>query len=323
MGVGRAVTPSWLSAPGATALDRNGVTRDLQLPRWQANDTTANSAAATLTVFYHDSEASPQIAGRRTAAYWRNRRPHLLGLSDAEQSTDSSAKTNLSVEVTATGGVQWEWQSSESWLTSDEDATLTGTGSPETFNYAVAENTSTSARTGTFTFTAGDITLTLTVTQAAAAASTSISPATEIVANSGASYDIAVSSNTSWTAASDQSWATASPVSGSNNGAVTVTVAANTATTSRVATITIGGETHTLTQDAATGPTGPGADAPANDIPEKFQPESPNEPALRLAVPAGKSRTVIARGANGTEGIALIEFFALGDGDSSGTAHLG
>jgi hypothetical protein len=64
------------------------------------------------------------------------------------------------------------------------------------------------------------------------------------------------------------------------------------------------------------------AQAPANDIPQKFQPKSPNEPALRLAVPAGKSRTVIARGANGTEGIALIEFNLLSNSDSSGTAPL-
>ena len=308
--------PGWLTSLGE-ALEQTG--RQTFSYRVSAND-TGQLRSATLTFFYQDSEETATLVVKQLPIGETG--DPIFSLSDAEQSTDSNAKANLSVEVTATGGVQWEWQSSESWLTSDEDATLTGTGSPETFNYAVAENTSTSARTGTFTFTAGDITLTLTVTQAAAAASTSISPATEIVANSGASYDIAVSSNTSWTAASDQSWATASPVSGSNNGAVTVTVAANTATTSRVATITIGGETHTLTQDAATGPTGPGADAPANDIPEKFQPKSPNEPALRLAVPAGKSRTVIARGANGTEGIALIEFFALGDGDSSGTATL-
>jgi hypothetical protein len=70
------------------------------------------------------------------------------------------------------------------------------------------------------------------------------------------------------------------------------------------------------------GGTDPGIDVPANDIPEKFQPNSPYEPALRLAVPAGKSRTVIARGANSTEGIALIEFNLLSNSDSSGTAPL-
>ena len=64
------------------------------------------------------------------------------------------------------------------------------------------------------------------------------------------------------------------------------------------------------------------AQAPANDIPQKFQPASPFEPALRLAVPARESRTVIARGANGTEGIALIEFNLLSSPDSSGTAPL-
>ena len=70
------------------------------------------------------------------------------------------------------------------------------------------------------------------------------------------------------------------------------------------------------------GGAGPGVDAPANDIPQKSQPASPFEPALRLAVPARESRTVVARGANGTEGIALIEFNLLSSPDSSGTAPL-
>ena len=241
-----------------------------------------------------------------------------LSLSSDTQSATSQGGTNT---VKVTSNTSWSWKSNVNWLTSTEAPDQSG---DQDFSYTVAENASTSPRTGTITFTSsvGGLTKTLTVNQAGAAALTSISPASKSTASAGGSYTIAVTSNTNWTVASNQNWATASPVSGSNNGAVTVTVAANTATTSRAATITIGGETHTLTQDAATGPTGPGADAPANDITKKFQPASPNEPALRLAVPARESRTVIARGANGTEGIALIEFNLLSGPDSSGTAPL-
>ena len=75
-----------------------------------------------------------------------------------------------------------------------------------------------------------------------------INPATTTVSATAQIYAITVTSNISWTASSNQAWATVSPTSGSNNGTVTVTVAANTSAGGRSATITIGGQTNTLTQ---------------------------------------------------------------------------
>ena len=180
-----------------------------------------------------------------------------------------------------TSNTSWSWKSNANWLTRNDTSPQTGN---QDFSYTVAENASTSPRTGTITFTSsvGGLTKTLTVNQAGAAALTSISPASKSTASAAGSYTIAVTSNTNWTVASNQNWATVSPGSGSMNGTVTVTVAANTATSQRTATITIGGETHKLTQAAATGPTGPGADAPANDITEEI-PARESQSSLRSA----------------------------------------
>jgi hypothetical protein len=88
------------------------------------------------------------------------------------------------------------------------------------------------------------------VTQAAAgtpAPALTVSPTTASIAASGGTASLTVTSNISWTASSSASWATVSPSSGSNNGAVTVTATANSGA-QRTATITIsgGGVTRTV-----------------------------------------------------------------------------
>ena len=109
---------------------------------------------------------------------------------------------------------------------------------------------------------------------------TTLDPTAKTVPAAGATYAIAVTSNTSWNASSDQTWATVSPTSGSGNGTVNVTVAANTSTSSRTATITIGGQTHALTQGA------PGA------------PGITSQPADQISVAGGTATfTVVATGA--------------------------
>jgi len=91
----------------------------------------------------------------------------------------------------------------------------------------------------------------LAVTSSSAAA-----PVTSIPSTASALYatnstaTIPVTSNTNWTASSDQAWAVVSPTSGSGNGTVTVTCLANPAATSRTAVVTIGAQTCVLTQAA-------------------------------------------------------------------------
>jgi len=79
---------------------------------------------------------------------------------------------------------------------------------------------------------------------------TSISPTASSLYAANSIATIQVTSNTTWTAASDRSWAVVSPASGNGNGTVTVTCAANTGV-ARSTTITIGGQTCVLTQAAS------------------------------------------------------------------------
>jgi len=68
-------------------------------------------------------------------------------------------------------------------------------------------------------------------------------------------YAIAVTSNWSWNAGDDQDWISLDRPSGLLNQTVTVTVTANTGSVvTRTGTITIGGQTHTLTQEGLVWP---------------------------------------------------------------------
>ena len=83
----------------------------------------------------------------------------------------------------------------------------------------------------------------------------SVSPASLNFAASGEQNTFSVTSNTDWAVSSNVSWLTVSPASGSNNGTVTVTSAANAGTSQRTAMLTVSGsgvtaQTINITQDA-------------------------------------------------------------------------
>jgi hypothetical protein len=61
------------------------------------------------------------------------------------------------------------------------------------------------------------------------------------------SQPVAVTANVSWTVTDDQSWLSASPTAGSNNGSVSLSASANTGTSGRNGTVTIAGSGITRT----------------------------------------------------------------------------
>ncbi len=150
-----------------------------------------------------------------------------------------------SFTVTAGTGCTWTATSTVSWVTTSS----TGSGNG-TVNYTVAANTAASTRTGTITV-GGQ---TFTITQAAAAACTyTLSAATAAPTAAGGAATITVTAGTgcAWTATSGVSWITTTST-GSGNGTVNYTVAANTGSASRTGAITVAGQTLTVTQAAAT-----------------------------------------------------------------------
>ncbi|HEU5137742.1 MAG TPA: cellulase family glycosylhydrolase [Steroidobacteraceae bacterium] len=75
-----------------------------------------------------------------------------------------------------------------------------------------------------------------------------VSPTSLSFASGASSLPVAVTANVSWTVTDNQTWITASPVSGSNNGSISVSVTANTGTAARTGTVTVtgGGLTRTV-----------------------------------------------------------------------------
>jgi hypothetical protein len=96
---------------------------------------------------------------------------------------------------------------------------------------------------------------TFTVTQAGATCTYTLSSTSQSVAASGGSYmvNITAPSNCSWAVSSSATWLTVTAgITTSGPGNATFTAAANTGTTSRTGTMTIAGQTFTVTQAGAT-----------------------------------------------------------------------
>jgi hypothetical protein len=156
------------------------------------------------------------------------------------------------VAVTAGSTCQWTAASGASWISITNGAAGTGNG---TVSFLVAANNGAS-RTGTLTI-AGRA---LTVTQAAsgstapppASCTYSISPRNENLSSLGGagSVNVSTTSGCEWTAVSNTPWITLTlGTSGTGNGSVGYLVLANIGG-SRTGTVTIAGQTFTITQAA-------------------------------------------------------------------------
>jgi hypothetical protein len=160
--------------------------------------------------------------------------------------TFTSAAGNGTVTVTAAAGCNWAATSNDSWITVTTGSTGTGNG---TVTYTVTANTGTSQRVGTITI-AGQV---HSITQSGVApCAYTISPTSLSFGASGGpgSVNVTAASGCNWTATANDSWITINTGStGSGNGTVTYTVANNTTTTQRTGTITVAGQTHTVTQN--------------------------------------------------------------------------
>jgi hypothetical protein len=159
----------------------------------------------------------------------------------------SAAAATGSANVTAGAGCTWTAASnSPSFINITSSGGGTGNGA---VNYSVAANTG-PARNGTLTI-AGQ---TFTVAQASGC-TFAISPSAQNFSSSGgtSSANVTAGAGCAWTAASNSpSFINiTSGASGTDNGAVNYSVAANANTSQRTGTMTIAGQTFTVTQDGA------------------------------------------------------------------------
>ena len=174
--------------------------------------------------------------------------PCSYSIGTSSQSIGSAGGNGSAVAVTAAAGCAWTASSNAAWLTITSGASGAGNGS---VGFSVAANTG-AQRVGTLTI-AGH---TFTVTQAAApvTCSYSINPTSDsvlLLGGPGRPVAVTAGAGCNWTATSNVPWITVtSGASGSGNGTVEYVVSLL-LLGSRTGTLTIAGQTFTVTQSGA------------------------------------------------------------------------
>ncbi|MEI6154444.1 MAG: BACON domain-containing carbohydrate-binding protein, partial [Deltaproteobacteria bacterium] len=174
--------------------------------------------------------------------------PCSFTLTSSQQSFSSNGGEG-SVQLTASSSsCSWTATPAADWITIKSGSTGTGNG---TVTYSVAANTEIVPRTGAIAVD----TLTFTVTEAEKSILSATTQNFPVEGGTGSFNVVAPSSAPSlqWTAESDNWWITIiNGNAGMGNGTVTFMVASNPETASRTGTITVSGQTFTVTQDALT-----------------------------------------------------------------------
>jgi uncharacterized repeat protein (TIGR02543 family) len=173
-------------------------------------------------------------------------------LSVAPSTVSLAAASGSNGTFNITSNTSWTISDNGSWL---DVSPVSGSNNAPVTVTANSANVSPTPRSATVTVSAtGATDQTVTVTQAGAAAYLNLSTTTVSVAaaaNSTGTFNI--TSNTSWTVISNQTWLTVSAASGSDNATITVTAEANSSASSRIAAVNVTGnglspQTVTITQ---------------------------------------------------------------------------
>ncbi len=156
-----------------------------------------------------------------------------------------AAGETVTVNVTAPVGCSWTATSHSGFISLSSGTANSGDG---TVTFSVAANTASTQRTGTLTIAGHNFT----VTQAGVTCAFTISPASQSVDAIGGTGSVNLTSaatDCAWNAASDASWITiSSGASGIGSSVVNFAVAANPSSLPRTGTLTIAGQTLTITQ---------------------------------------------------------------------------
>lgn len=243
--------------------DTDGVERGI-LQLSSSDDETARGVALDGTGLYVVGETGGPLPGETKVglsdAYVLKMPtvfPCTYAISPVNRSLSTSRASGV-VSISAPSGCAWTAASNSSFIALTSGGNGTGNS---TVSYQVEENTTSNHRTGTLTI-AGQ---TFTVTQAGTDGCTfSIVPTSRTVSADGESGTVTVTAPIGcvWTATSSSAFLTVtSGSSGTANGTVNYTLAANPLSFSRTATLTIAGESFGISQAGA--PPGPVVPTPA------------------------------------------------------------
>ena len=148
------------------------------------------------------------------------------------------------VGVTAQTGCSWTAASGAAWITVTSGASGSANGQ---VGFSVTANPTTSSRSGAITIGGRPFN----VTQTGQSCTYSISPVNTSVSASTATgnFNVTALTGCAWTATSSESWITiTSGATGSGNGPVGYSIAANPNVASRSGSISVGGQTYTINQ---------------------------------------------------------------------------
>jgi len=214
--------------------------------------TNASSAVRTATVSVSGAGQTQVVS--ITQAAGSSEQVYELTVSPTSLNFAINAGTQ---QVAVTSNVAWTVSVDVSWIN-----ILGNSGSGNSsFYVACLANTSENQRTATITVSGGGMTRTVSVTQAGVTPtySLSVSPSNIQAGAEGGVHNVSVTSNTSWTVASNAAWAMVSQTSGSGNANFNITCLANETYSVRTATITVSGggltRTVSITQAGAQPPT--------------------------------------------------------------------
>lgn len=213
--------------------------------------------AGTTNITLSATENTATEARTATISVWSGDITKKIEVTQAGANHEISIDTN-NLEFTADEGsktfkittnTSWTVASDQTWCSVNP----TSGKNDGTVTVKVEENTSTSERTATITVKSEVGDQTVKVIQSGAAAVLTLSVSSIDFTSGNGSQSFMITSNTSWTVSSDQTWCNISPTSGSGDGSVTVSVDENKETSERTATITVksdaGNKTIKVTQN--------------------------------------------------------------------------
>ena len=231
---------TWNAAAGAKSYDLNFGTSSTPPLQSNTQSTTAFPGILTGCTTYYWQVTARNEGGLAASTMWSFTTRPLLSLNPSP-TTFGPAGGAGSVIVTDTPGCSWSVVSGASWITVTSSASSTNSG---TVAYTVAPNVS-AQRSATLTI-GGRV---LTITQATGCPVSFNSSLFADATSQSASIGVTADAGCTWATASNASWVTvksATPLSG--NGTVSIALSANLTNLQRIATVTIGSATLTVTQ---------------------------------------------------------------------------
>ena len=205
---------------------------------------TGNAGTANITLTAAENTSTESRSA--TVSVWSGDITKKVEVTQVGANLEISLDTNNLEFMASEDSKTFKITTNTSWMVASDQTWCSV--SPEsgkndgTVTVKVTENASISERTAIITIKSDVGDQTVKVIQKGAAAVLTLSVNVIDFTSGNGSQTFMISSNTSWTVASDQAWCSMNPSSGNNDATITVSVSENNSTSERTATITVKSE---------------------------------------------------------------------------------